>query len=119
MMIEVLRPVDSAPLDWPDVLAEVLGSGSAANLQRWAGDNRLHPASLARGFRQLYGVSPSRYRIEQRARRACYEIANTSQPLSAIAQDMGFADQAHMCRDIKAVTGRVPNAWRMLKTFNT
>jgi len=32
--------------------------------------------------------------------------------LPAIAANFGFADQAHMTRGVKTVTGRCPSAWR-------
>ena len=39
-------------------------------------------------------------------------IARTHTPLAAIAADTGFADQAHMTRSVKDVTGASPGAWR-------
>ena len=33
-------------------------------------------------------------------------------PLSEIALDCGFADQAHLCREFSKSTGKSPAAWR-------
>ncbi len=39
--------------------------------------------------------------------------------LASIAQDLGFADQAHMTRAVKWLTGRTPAAWRREKALST
>jgi AraC-like DNA-binding protein len=39
--------------------------------------------------------------------------------LSKAAADFGFADQAHMTRAIKALTGTPPGRWRGEHLFNT
>ena len=68
--------------------------------------------SVSRGFRRAYGVSPRRYRLEVRARRALGLIEDGRQGLAAIAQDCGFADQPHLTRTLSAITGRTPGRWR-------
>jgi AraC-like DNA-binding protein len=118
-LLEQLQVFTPSSLDWPDLLANSIASGSAANLQQWADEHQIHPSSLARGFRQLYGVTPARFRIEQRARIAWEQIVSTRVSLSEIAHGLGFSDQAHMCRDVGAWTGRSPGAWRRLKIVNT
>ena len=39
-------------------------------------------------------------------------ITGTAEPLAGIAAEVGFSDQAHMTRDVKALTGKTPGAWR-------
>jgi len=113
------QPARPTVEDWQDRLAADIVSGAATSLQRWAEENNLHPASLARGFRQLFGVSPRRYRSELRSRIAWEQIARTAIPMATLAHDIGFADQAHMSRCVRALTGQPPAHWRRFKPFKT
>jgi hypothetical protein len=45
------------------------------------------------------------------ARAAWLQITGSSDPLSRIAANLGFADQAHMTRAVKALTGAPPTRW--------
>jgi AraC-like DNA-binding protein len=103
--------------DWPDLLADRLREPNGLSLHDWAERIGLAPETLSRGFKKLYRVSPVRYRLEHRARKAWLEIVHTTSPLADIALKCGFADQAHMCRQVGAVTGRSPAKWR-LRTSN-
>jgi len=107
----------AAPLagedDWPDALAaELRGRPDLFRIGLWARQRGLAPASVSRGFRRLFGITPERYRAEARARLAWTCIVRTAQPLAAIACDLGFADQPHMTRCVRAVTGQPPARWR-------
>lgn len=112
-------PFEPTPQDWPDLLARELRLSRVDSLQHWAHAHGVHPAGLARGFAQLYGISPSGYRMEQRAYRAWHAIITTREPLTGIAHDIGFADQAHMSRAVKSLTGCPPTTWRRLNAFKT
>ena len=68
---------------------------------------------LARQFRLLYGTSPYRYLLMRRLNRAREQIAR-GRPLSAVAVDVGFADQAHCARMFKATFGLTPARYRAL-----
>ncbi|MDQ0464220.1 AraC-like DNA-binding protein [Caulobacter ginsengisoli] len=107
-LIEGLIPCPTGPADWPDRLAD-LPSGS---LSDWARREGLAAATVSRGFRQVFGVSPSRYRAEARARAAWRGALTRDLPLADLAQALGFADQAHMTRAVTALTGRPPGVWR-------
>lgn len=97
--------------DWPDLLAAALRARPDLRLARWASELGLAPATVSRGFRLAFGTTPARYRAELRARRAWAALAST-EPLVSIAVECGFADQAHMTRAVKALTGAPPSAWR-------
>ena len=98
--------------DWPDLLAERLGEADAPPIGAWAEQAGLAAESVTRGFARAYGVTPGRYRLELRARRAWAMIRAGEQGLAGIAQDCGFADQAHLTRTIARLTGRTPGRWR-------
>jgi AraC-like DNA-binding protein len=68
---------------------------------------------LARQFRLIYGTSPYRYLLMRRLKYAREQIAR-GRPLSAVAVDVGFADQAHFARMFKATFGFTPARYRAL-----
>ena len=112
-------PLTPPVLDWPDDLARALGEAEPRSLGDWARARRLSPEHVARGFRQVFGVPPRRFRAEARAQAALRDLAETDAPLAAIAAARGFADQPHMTRAVAALTGRTPGAWRRSTGFKT
>lgn len=98
--------------DWPDLLARDLARAAPLSIGGWARRNGLAPATVSRGFRQAYGATPARFRAELRARRAWLGLAGAEGPLVQLALDAGFADQAHMTRAVRALTGAPPSRWR-------
>jgi len=100
--------------DWPDELAAALIEDNSLCLSDWSGDKKLAPWKVSRGFAQVFGISPEAFRARSRARRACRAIQTTDVPLSEIAAHLGFADQPHMTRSVKLMTGVAPMAWRHL-----
>ena len=70
-------------------------------------------------FGRFWSVTPARFRAEVRARKAWRAIAFGDAPLAEVAADGGFADQAHLTRAIRALTGRTPGAWRLSNPFKT
>jgi AraC-like DNA-binding protein len=68
--------------------------------------------TLQRWFRLYVGVPPKwvlqRYRLHEAAER----LRSTPPPsLAALADSLGYADQAHFARDFKRVVGRTPSAF--------
>jgi AraC-like DNA-binding protein len=98
--------------DWPDLLAADLLDAPDLSLAKWAEQHGLHPASLSRGFRQQFEVTPAQFRLIARTRRAIDRVIETGTALAAVAAAEGFADQAHMTRSIMRQTGRSPRALR-------
>jgi AraC-like DNA-binding protein len=98
--------------DWPDLLATALIRNPSMRIAHWAEDNGLAVETVSRGFASAYGIAPSVYRAESRARVAWFRVVRGSEALSAIAAETGFADQAHMSRWIRRITGASPAVWR-------
>ena len=112
---ELLRqwqPVAEPADDWPDRLARSLRRDPNIRLDDWAAAHNLAPETLSRGFARVFGISPSAYRLESRAARAYSAIAGSLRPLVEIALATGFADQAHMTRAVRRLTGLPPGRWR-------
>lgn len=58
-----------------------------------------------------FGLAPSLLRRIARVHRAARHIARAGRPpLARLAADAGFADQAHFCREIRALSGATPHA---------
>lgn len=98
--------------DLPDRLAAEIVEGRVASLARWAALRGLARETVSRAFSVAFGVSVRQFRAELRARAAWLRIVRTREPLAAIAAASGFADQAHMTRSVRQLTGASPAAWR-------
>lgn len=118
MLTRAFRPVAPGQADWPDLLAAALARGDDTPLACWAGRLGLTPEHLSRGFGRVFGVTPQRFRLEARARAALADITGPA-PLAEVAAAHGFADQAHMTRSVRAVTGATPGAWKRSNSFKT
>lgn len=79
-----------------------------------ASEAGVHPVSLARAFRRVFGCSPSAYRRHRRVRAAADLLASTRQPAAEIAFETGFSDQSHMCREVRDELGLTPSQLRGL-----
>lgn len=106
-LVSLTTSMPIAMSDWPDMLAARLATGHPVRLDAWAADHGLTPSALSRGFRLAYGVSPKRFRLEQRAAGAARAIRQGAK-LSDTAFATGFADQPHMTRTVSALFGRPP-----------
>jgi AraC-like DNA-binding protein len=75
---------------------------------------RVSPYRLSRAFPRELGVSLTRYRNRIRIARALDRIENGERNLGGLAADLGFADQAHLCRTARQHLGHTPTALRRL-----
>lgn len=106
--------------DWPDQLAAALMQCPSLSLSHWSQVRGIAPWTISRGFAQVFGISPSAFRVRARTRHAWRAIRTTDAPLASIAGDCGFSDQSHMTRSVKSMTGQGPRAWRFAaNTFKT
>lgn len=108
LLRQTFRPSAARLNDWPDLLAAALAADPNLGLTEWAAAMGIAPQSLSRGFRQAYGVSPKRYRLELRALQALRRLPAWPGSMAMLAAETGFADQAHLTRAIVALTGRTP-----------
>jgi len=116
---EQLREAKQPAEDWPDLLARDLLDNPECRLGDWARRHGLTPETVSRGFGKVFGVTPAYYRSEVRVRRAFALIVESEMPLVRVAATSGFADQAHLSRATRALTGSPPSAWRKSNPFKT
>ncbi|MCW4462850.1 helix-turn-helix domain-containing protein [Sphingomonas sp. BT-65] len=112
---ETAAALAAPPSDWPDLLAAALAADPSLPIRDWAHATSLDPASVSRGFARAYGVSPKRFRLELRTRRAVRALTGWRGTLAALAAEHGFADQAHFARAAGALTGLPPSRLRLLR----
>lgn len=119
LLLAEIRRKPAVHYDWPDMLADDLLSDPAWRLDAWARRRALAPATVSRGFRAVFGVTPAAFRLGARARDAFRLIIGSGQSLAAVAATTGFTDQAHMSRAVRALTGAPPGSWRRSKSYKT
>ena len=73
---------------------------------------RRSPAHFSRKFKLAVGNSPHAYVVRRRLERACHLMMTSAEPLSEIALNVGFSDQAHLCRLFRQAFGKSPANWR-------
>ena len=96
----------------PRVIAAVdAGYQAPLSIAALARDADIHPAHLARAFREHCGQT-----LGERVRALRVEYARqrlaTDAPLHEIAGDAGFADQSHFTRTFRRALGMTPSAYR-------
>lgn len=72
----------------------------------------VHPSHLARAFRKRHGSSPAQFIRALRLASATAALRETRQPIAAIAQSAGFADQSHFTRLFRGAMGVTPARFR-------
>jgi AraC-like DNA-binding protein len=73
---------------------------------------RRSPAHFSRKFKLAVGESPHAYVVKRRLESACHLMITSAASLSEIALNVGFSDQAHLCRLFRQSFGQSPANWR-------
>lgn len=81
-------------------------------LQHVAAVAGLHPVHVARVFRRTHGCSIGEFVRRARIRAAQDELLCGVASIAEIAARCGFADQSHLHRVFKRLTGMTPNEFR-------
>jgi AraC-like DNA-binding protein len=95
--------------------AGVLNHDAAVDLQGLADIARVTRRQLERDFARWLSVSPRRYAQTVRLQRLA-QLALERPALADLASEVGFADQAHMTRAVRKLTGMTPS--HFLKAAN-
>jgi AraC-like DNA-binding protein len=118
-LLSTATPIRATASDWPDELALAIAHNPLLRLGTWARRYELAEATVSRGFRQVYGLSPSAYRLQIRGRMAWRKALVGRESLSQLSMETGFSDQAHMTRAVGLITGRTPGSWRRQGSIGT
>lgn len=110
------RRVDPGPVRLPGGLVrarEYLRAHHAdeVSLEQLAAIAGQSPWHLARRFTAAYGVPPHAYQLQLRVADASRRIAG-GEGIADIAVATGFADQSHLTRHFKRLTGMTPGRYR-------
>ncbi len=72
----------------------------------------ISPMEFGHAFRVATGLSPPRWQMDARVRRAQrLMLDNPGHPLAFVAMRSGFADQSHFSRAFLDIVGVTPTAW--------
>ena len=89
-----------------ELVARIASGGSVVALAAETGWSERH---LLRRSRELFGYGPTVLRRVLRLQRAL-GAARSGRPLAQVAFDVGYSDQAHLSRDVRALTGATISA---------
>ena len=80
-----------------------------AEMARTAG---MSARALERSFHREYGLPPQQYLKRLRIQTACRLLVDTRESIAHIGLRCGFADQSHLTREFRRVTGLTPGSYR-------
>jgi AraC family transcriptional regulator len=72
----------------------------------------LSTTHFSHAFKTTYGVSPYRYILQRRIRRAGTLLRTTNDTIAAIAASVGFSSQSHFSQAFARLVGSAPSAYR-------
>jgi AraC family transcriptional regulator len=100
----------SAPPPWLRSVRDMLHAhpGRAPTGEALAAFTGAHRVHVLRSFRDHFGVSIGQYARRIRLQRAHQLLIGTALPLAEVAQEAGFADQAHLSRVVRSALGLTP-----------
>lgn len=88
----------------------LMASAPSTSISAVAAELALSSRQFRRRFERAVGISPSTCRRMTRVHAAlAAAAAEPRRPLTVIAHDQGFADQAHLSREVSRFTGRSPS----------
>jgi AraC family transcriptional regulator len=107
-LVEKTKPV------WLERVREILNEGFREELKfkEIARLIDVHPVYLMREFRRFYGCTMGQYVRKLRIEFVAASITRSAAPISQIAIEAGFYDQAHCTNVFKKMVGKSPGEYR-------
>lgn len=99
---------------WLRQVAEQFAEEPLVEVGVVAAGHGIHRVQLSRAFQRHLGVSPSRYRLHCKAARAVRLMIEEGEAPAMAAAGAGFADQAHLTRTVRNLSGLAPARLRGL-----
>jgi AraC-like DNA-binding protein len=106
------RERNAAPMRVQEALARLAQGGDAARVAMVARALGMSERSLHRELVRWSGLPPKTIARILRMQRALRAIRAGNAPLAFVALSMGYADQAHMTRELKSLAGLAPSEIR-------
>jgi len=72
----------------------------------------LSQSQFARSFKISTGMPPYKWSLDARIKRAQELLLHGKESIAFIALQTGFADQSHLTKTFRRITGATPNDWR-------
>jgi AraC-like DNA-binding protein len=100
--------------DWLDHVRDAIEKrfDRPLGIRALAAEVGVHPAHLSRAFHRRFGAPVLSYVRATRVRAAREMLRASDRPLADVAALTGFADQSHLTRVFKRVTGVTPGRYR-------
>ncbi len=86
--------------------------GARLSLDTLAAEAAVSPCHFLRVFEQVVGVTPGKYMLSTRLRRAAVRLRSSNDSIAAVALDCGFDDLSTFNRQFRRATGLAPSAYR-------
>jgi AraC family transcriptional regulator len=108
------RPAERTPPRWLQAVRDHLHDrfSQPLSVSAVAESVGIHPAHLARVFRQFHACTVGDYVRRLRVEFASWQLRDTDTPLVRIALAAGFSDQSHFSNTFREYTGVSPAAFR-------
>lgn len=99
---------------WVGQIADLLHDrwSEHVSLDELSRETGTHPVTISKYFTRYFGCTLSEYMRKLRVINSVALIKNTPYPLTRIAYESGFADQAHFTKAFKQITGFLPKEYR-------
>jgi AraC-like DNA-binding protein len=111
----VAQPGNGARGRWlTDQVRQALAGDIELSLPELARRVGVSPFHLSRTFHSITGMTLTRYRRQLRLKAALDRLEEGYPDLARLAADLGFADQAHLTRTMRAEAGATPGQLRAL-----
>ena len=94
------------------VAASLIETHGDAHIEKLAASNQLSARHLRRRFRHQMGLTPKAFAQIRRVRKLCIDALRSELGWTTLSLEAGFADQAHMARNIQSVFGLRPGEVR-------
>jgi len=109
------QPPNCARSRWlRDQVRQALAEDTSLGLPELAQRIGVSPFHLSRSFRKITGKTLTQYRRQLRLKCALERLQAGDSDLARLAADLGFADQAHFTRAMRAEAGATPGQLRAL-----
>ncbi len=86
--------------------------GENIRLQKLAELTGLSQTYFSHAFKASTGLPPHQWQLNVRVRKVQERLLRGDTPLSEIATEVGFSDQAHLTRVFRRIVGETPAAWQ-------